>query len=123
MPGGTCWPLRSTWRCGADTLDNGEARGGGYGRPFRFPSPVRAAVTFCAHRRTNSRRFSDLCGCSDAVYFSDEDRKTYHAWLRRTALGYGALILLGIGVVATLALTNADSVAKFDPGAIGMTAP
>jgi hypothetical protein len=57
------------------------------------------------------------------VHLNDDDRKVYRAWLRRTVFVYGALMLSGVGVVATLAMTNADRVAKFDAGAIGMAFP
>jgi hypothetical protein len=57
------------------------------------------------------------------VHFSDDDRKVYGAWLWRTVLVYGALILLGLGMVSVLVSMKAGSVAEFNAGAIGMAAP
>jgi hypothetical protein len=57
--------------------------------------------------------------------FDAEDRRVYAAWLRRTVLVYGALVLLGMGVVTFLAVTYPDGAGEFafDAGAIGMLAP
>lgn len=52
-----------------------------------------------------------------------DDRNVYDAWMRRTLFAYMALVLLGIGLMAVLEMTNAGSVADFDAAAVGMVAP
>jgi hypothetical protein len=55
--------------------------------------------------------------------FTADDRKVYDAWMRRTVFAYVALVLIGVALVAALAMTKASSVAEIDPAAIGMVAP
>jgi len=55
--------------------------------------------------------------------FDAADQKVYTAWLRRTLVAYGALILLGAAVVAVQATTHTTNIAKFTAGAVTPAAP
>jgi hypothetical protein len=55
--------------------------------------------------------------------FDAEDRKVYDAWLRRTLVTYGALVLFGIALVALQATTQTANIAEFAAAAVSMTGP
>ena len=52
-----------------------------------------------------------------------EDREVYTAWLQKTLAAYGALILLGIGLVAIQEMTQSENIAMYMAEAISLAAP
>jgi len=55
--------------------------------------------------------------------FDAEDRKVYAAWLRRTLLTYGAIVLFGISLVAIQAMTHTGNIVEFAGYATAMVGP
>jgi len=55
--------------------------------------------------------------------FNAEDRKVYSAWLWRTLMAYGAIVLFAIALVTVQAMTHAANVAEFAAAAVPVTGP
>jgi uncharacterized membrane protein len=55
--------------------------------------------------------------------FDAEDRKVYSAWLRSTIVAYGAIVMLGIALVAVQATTRTADTPEFAATGITMTGP
>lgn len=55
--------------------------------------------------------------------FEAEDRKVYFAWLRKTLIAYGALVLFGMAIVAVQSTMHIANVAEFAATDIPMTGP
>jgi hypothetical protein len=52
------------------------------------------------------------------VKFDAEDHKVYAAWVRRTLIAYGALILVGTAMLAVQATKHTKNVAEFTAGIV-----
>jgi hypothetical protein len=55
--------------------------------------------------------------------FDTEDRKVYLAWLRKTLVAYGTMVLFGITLVAVQAMTHTANVAEFAGTAVAIMGP
>jgi hypothetical protein len=55
--------------------------------------------------------------------YDAEDRKVYVAWLQRTLIAYGAMVLFGVALVAVQATTQTTNIAEFAEAAVSITGP
>jgi len=55
--------------------------------------------------------------------FDADDQKFYNACLRRTVATYGAIVLLGAGIIALQAAMNTTNIAQYAASAVADTAP
>jgi hypothetical protein len=49
--------------------------------------------------------------------------RVYVAWLQRTLIAYGAMVLFGIALVAVQATTQTMNIAEFAEAAVSITGP
>jgi hypothetical protein len=55
--------------------------------------------------------------------FDAEDRKVYSAWLRRTIVAYGAMVMFAMALVAVQAMTRTANNIELATTAANMTGP